>query len=173
MANKPLMLAQFEEGKAIGAIDHLVDTMNWLIGWSSNLRGESGVSFQDGDTDHPILKASLTAGNGIKIEDDNGSLKISLSSDDDKDKPYDSGNSQDVEPSGGNASREETGGSDGDSSGGNTNGSPTGGGQDGGSNNTTSDNGSSCNTFSGGMSNDSGDNGMSNIGDNCSSVNGW
>jgi len=179
MANKPNILATFKSGQAVGAVDHYVETMNWLIGFVSNLKCEKGLTLKNEQSDHPTMEANLIAGEGIKITESNGGLKISLESDDDDDddstskKKGSGGSGSGGSGAGGAGSgggsgsgtggNGATGGSGGSGSGGNGGGGTTGG----------SGNGSSCNEFSDDPPNDNGDVGMGNNGDNCKELNGW
>lgn len=54
--NKPQQLADFKKGKAWGAIDHLCDTLNWVVQFINNLKGEDGITIEDADTDRPIIR---------------------------------------------------------------------------------------------------------------------
>lgn len=173
MANKPNILATFKRGQSIGAVDHFVDTMNWIVGFTSNIKGGDGIKFKDEKTDHPTIEANLIAGSGIKITESNGALKISLSANDDDD-------------SGSGSTK--TGGGNGSGSGGGGGGSgsitppqpsptpspspsPTPSPSPSPSPSPTP--GSGCNTWSEGMGNDSSDFGLGNPEDNCNELNGW
>lgn len=181
MANKPNILATFKSGQAVGAVDHYVETMNWLIGFVSNLKAETGIEIKNPKSDHPSITAKVIAGNGIKVEESGGAWKISLEDGGDGDDDEGSGKGKDKTGSGGSGSGSggagsgsggsgsgtggngATGGSGGSGSGGNGGGGTTGG----------SGNGSSCNEFSDDPPNDNGDVGMGNNGDDCKELNGW
>ena len=178
MANKPNILATFKSGQAVGAVDHYVETMNWLIGFVSNLKAETGIEIKNPKSDHPSITAKVIAGNGIKVEESGGAWKISLEDGGDGDDDEGSGKGKGKTGSGGSGSGSgsgsggsgsgtggngATGGSGGSGSGGNGGGGTTGG----------SGNGSSCNEFSDDPPNDNGDVGMGNNGDDCKELNGW
>jgi len=183
MANKPNILATFKSGQAVGAVDHYVETMNWLIGFVSNLKAETGIEIKNPKSDHPSITAKVIAGKGIKVEESGGAWKISLKEggggDDDDDGG--SGKGKGKTGSGGSGS-----GSGGAGSGGSGSGSGTGGngatggsggsgsgGNGGGGTTGGSGNGSSCNEFSADIENDNDDSGMDNMGDDCAELNGW
>lgn len=54
--NKPQQLANFQKGKAWGSVEHLCDTLNWIIQFINNLKGENGIIIEDADTDRPVIK---------------------------------------------------------------------------------------------------------------------
>ena len=175
MANKPNILATFKAGQSVGAVDHYVETMNWLIGFVANLKPETGIEIKNQNSDHPTIKAKVIAGNGIKVEESGGAWKISL--EDSGDGDDDDSSSKGKTSSGGSGSGSGstgagTGGSGGTGSIGGSGGSGTSGD---GSDGTTggSGKGSDCNEFSEELENDNDDSGMDNGGDLCSELNGW
>lgn len=176
MGNKPQILAEFKEGKLIGTVAHLVSTMNWLIPFVANLKGEEGIRIKDPASDHPSLELDIVAGKGIKITKSNGQMTISTTEGDDgtSTKPI-------TKPGGGSGSGSGGGGS-GVGSGGSGGGSGLGGGSgglgggtgsgiDGGSGGLGG--GSSCNMWSDEIDNNGGDGRPDNEGDVCSTLNGW
>lgn len=184
MANKPSILSTFKKGQSLGAIDHLDETMNWLIGFVSNLKCEKGLTLKNEKSDHPIMEANIIAGEGITIKESNGGLEISVKKqnddDDDGDGSGGGGGRGGKKGSGGSGS----GGSGGAGSGSGGSGGATGGGGGGsggsgtggsgsGSGGSGSGNGTSCNEFSDDPPNDNSDDGMNNFGDDCKELNGW
>ena len=77
MGSKPQVLAEFKQGKLLGTVEHFVDTMNWLVPFVANLKGEEGIAIKNPSTDHPLLELNIVAGEGIKITKSNGQMKIS------------------------------------------------------------------------------------------------
>ena len=157
MGSKPQILAEFKQGKLIGTVEHFVDTMNWLVPFVANLKGEEGIAIKNPSTDHPLLELNIVAGEGIKITKSNGQMKISAIKEGKKedDKPT-------TKKSGGSGSGSGGGGGGGGGSGG---GSGGGGGGGGGETN--------CNQWSDDIENDWGGGTPSNEGDSCTEVNKW
>lgn len=173
MASKPNILSVFKKGQSAGAVEHYVETMNWLVGYISNLKGEKGIKIRDEKTDHPVITTDIIGGKGINVTEYNGGLKISLVGEDDDDeggssKKGSGGNGgasgNDNGRSGNESGREmdgqSGGGTGGNNNGGNSNGSDSGIG------------GTDCNQFSDGIWNGDGDD-LQNPGDNCAELNGW
>ena len=108
MGSKPQVLAEFKQGKLLGTVEHFVDTMNWLVPFVANLKGEEGIAIKNPSTDHPLLELNIVAGEGIKITKSNGQMKISAIKEGKKedDKPT-------TKKSGGSGSGSGGGGSDG------------------------------------------------------------
>ena len=182
MGNKPQILATFKAGQAIGAVDHFTETMNWLVGFVSNLQQDTGIEIQNSTSDHPKIKAKIIAGTGIKVEESNGAWKISTTGgpDDDDDRGDGGGGSKRGSGGGGSGSGYRGGGAGGGAGGGGGGGggasgggggSSTGGGGSG--SGSGSGNGTSCNEFSEDLDNPLDDSGMNNVGDNCRELNGW
>ena len=183
MANKPNILATFKAGQSLGAVDHYMETMNWLVGFVSNLKSDTGIEIKNPTSDHPSIKANIIAGDGIKVEESSGAWKISLDNGDDGD-----GDDDDGDGDGGGSKGKQTGGGSGSGSGGAGSGGGSGGsggssggagggagGSSGGSGSGSGGGGkgSSCNEFSADIENDNDDGGMDNPGDNCAELNGW
>lgn len=172
MGNKPQILAQFKQGKLIGTVAHFADTMNWLVPFISNLKGEEGIDIKNPTSDHPTLELNIVAGSGIKITKSNGQMTISTTGDDDDDtttKPT-------TKPGGGSGSGSGgSGGGGGVGSGGSGGGSGLGGGSGGSGSGSGSGGGSGndCNQWSDEMDNGWGGGAPSNDGDVCSTLNGW
>ena len=154
MGSKPQILAEFKQGKLLGTVEHFVDTMNWLVPFVANLKGEEGIAIKNPSTDHPLLELNIVAGEGIKITKSNGQMKISAIKEGKKedDKPT-------TKKSGGNGSGSGGGGGGGGGSGGG------GGGSGGGETN--------CNQWSDDIENDWGGGTPSNEGDSCTEINKW
>ena len=175
MASKPSILSTFKKGQSLGAIDHFDETMNWLIGFVANLKCEKGLTLKNEQSDHPTMEANLIAGEGIKITESNGGLKISLESDDDDDDDK----SSKKKGSGGSGSGGSGGegggggGAGGGGGGGSGGGAGAGGSGGGGSGSGSGGSGTDCNQFSDDPPNDNGDMGMGNSGDDCKELNGW
>ena len=184
MANKPNILATFKAGQSLGAVDHYMETMNWLVGFVSNLKSDTGIEIKNPTSDHPSIKANIIAGDGIKVEESSGAWKISLDNGDDGDGDGD----DDGDGDGGGSKGKQTGGGSGSGSGGAGSGGGSGGsggssggagggagGSSGGSGSGSGGGGkgSSCNEFSADIENDNDDGGMDNPGDNCAELNGW
>ena len=174
MASKPSILSVFKNGQSVGAVDHYVETMNWLIGFVANLKCEKGVVLKNEESDHPSIEAKLIEGDGIKITESDGGLKISLKKNDDDDdddggggKKKGSGGSGDGGSGAGGA-----GGSGGGSGGGGVGAGGSGGGS-GGAGGSGSGKGTNCNQFSEDLENPDDDFGMGNSGDDCAELNGW
>ena len=173
MASKPNILSVFKKGQSAGAVEHYVETMNWLVGYISNLKGEKGIKIRDEKTDHPVITTEITGGKGINVTEYNGGLKISLVGEDDDDedgsgsKKGSGGNggaSGNDNGRSGNESGREMDGQSGGGTGGNNNGGN--GGSDSGIG------GTDCNQFSDGIWNGDGDD-LDNPGDLCAELNGW
>lgn len=185
MANKPQILATFKTGQAIGAVDHFTETMNWLVGFVSNLKSDTGIEIQNQTSDHPTIKAKIVAGTGIKVEESNGAWKISTTggqNDDDSSGGGGGGGSKRGSGGGGSGSgyRGGGGGSGGAGGGGGGGGGGASGGGGGGSSSstgtgtsTTGRGSNDCNQYSDDIDNPSDDMGMNNIGDLCAELNGW
>ena len=177
MGNKPQILAEFKEGKLIGTVAHLVSTMNWLIPFVSNLKGEEGIRIKDPTSDHPTLVLDIVAGKGIKITKSNGQMTISTAEGDDGTstkpitKPGGGSGSGSGGSSGGGVGSGGSGGGSGLGGGSGGLGSGTGSGGDSGSGGFGS--GSDCNQWSDEIDNNGGDGRPDNEGDVCSTLNGW
>ena len=169
MGNKPQVLAQFKQGKLIGTVAHFAETMNWLVPFVANLKGEEGIAIKNPSTDHPLLELNIVAGEGIKITKSNGQMTISTTKEKD-DKPT-------TKKGGGSGSG--SGGGSGSGTGGNGGGSGTGGngggssGGSGGSSGGGEGNGTNCNQWSDDLENGWGGGSPSNEGDSCTQLNGW
>ena len=167
MGNKPQVLAQFKQGKLIGTVEHFVDTMNWLVPFVANLKGEEGIAIKTPSTDHPLLELNIVAGEGIKITKSNGQMTISTTKEKD-DKPT-------TKKGGGSGSGSGSGSGGGGSGGGSGTGGNGGGssGGSGGSSGSGEGNGTNCNQWSDDLENGWGGGSPSNEGDSCTQLNGW
>ena len=154
MGSKPQILAEFKQGKLLGTVEHFVDTMNWLVPFVANLKGEEGIAIKNPSTDHPLLELNIVAGEGIEITKSNGQMTISTIKEGEK-----KNNKPTTKKGGGN------GGGSGGGSGGGGGGSGGGGGGSGGETN--------CNQWSDDIENDWGGGTPSNEGDSCTQLNGW
>lgn len=176
MASKPSILSVFKNGQSVGAVDHYVETMNWLIGFVANLKCEKGVVLKNEESDHPSIEAKLIEGDGIKITESDGGLKISLKKNDDDDDDDDDGGGGKKKGSGGSGDGGSgaggAGGSGGGSGGGGVGAGGSGGGS-GGASGSGSGKGTNCNQFSEDLENPDDDFGMGNSGDDCAELNGW
>ena len=176
MGNKPQVLAQFKQGKLIGTVEHFVDTMNWLVPFVANLKGEEGIAIKNPSTDHPLLELNIVAGEGIKITKSNGQMTISTTKEKD-DKPTTKKGGGSGSGSGSGSGGGGSGGGSG--TGGNGGGSGTGGngggssGGSGGSSGSGEGNGTNCNQWSDDLENGWGGGSPSNEGDSCTQLNGW
>ena len=155
MGSKPQILAEFKQGKLIGTVEHFVDTMNWLVPFVANLKGEEGIAIKNPSTDHPLLELNIVAGEGIEITKSNGQMTISTIKEGEK-----KNNKPTTKKGGGNG-----GGSGGGGGGGGGSGGGSGGGGSGGDTN--------CNQWSDDIENDWGGGTPSNEGDSCTQLNGW
>ena len=162
MGSKPQILAEFKQGKLLGTVEHFVDTMNWLVPFVANLKGEEGIAIKNPSTDHPLLELNIVAGEGIEITKSNGQMTISTIKEGEK-----KNNKPTTKKGGGNGggSGGGSGGGGGGSGGGGGGGSGGGGGGSGGETN--------CNQWSDDIENDWGGGTPSNEGDSCTQLNGW
>ena len=151
MGSKPQILAEFKQGKLLGTVEHFVDTMNWLVPFVANLKGEEGIAIKNPSTDHPLLELNIVAGEGIKITKSNGQMKISAIKE---------GKKEDDKPT------TKKGGGNGSGSGG-------GGGGGGGGSGGGGGGGTNCNQWSDDIENDWGGGTPSNEGDSCTEINKW
>ena len=80
MGDKPQILAEFKQGKLLGTVEHFVDTMNWLVPFVGNLKGdEEGLYIKNPASDHPIIALNIRGENGVKVTRSNNEVVISLS----------------------------------------------------------------------------------------------
>lgn len=77
--SKPTIIAQMKKGQSWGAVENLCDTFNWMAKWLSNVKGGNGIRIEKGDTNYPVIKANIEAGEGIEVDDSGDSVKISAS----------------------------------------------------------------------------------------------
>ena len=161
MGSKPQILAEFKQGKLLGTVEHFVDTMNWLVPFVANLKGEEGIAIKNPSTDHPLLELNIVAGEGIKITKSNGQMTISTIKEGEK-----KNNKPTTKKGGGNGGGSGGGGGGGGSGGGGGGGG--GGGSDGGGGGETN-----CNQWSDDIENGWGGGAPSNDGDSCTELNGW
>jgi len=76
---KPIILAVFEKGKIIDAIDGVVDTLNWIVSWVSNFKIGNGLILKKANAGTPTLELDIVDGKGTRITDtDDGSKRIDL-----------------------------------------------------------------------------------------------
>ena len=172
MGSKPQILAEFKQGKLIGTVEHFVDTMNWLVPFVANLKGEEGIAIKNPSTDHPLLELNIVAGEGIEITKSNGQMTISTIKEGEKknNKPTTKkagGNGGGSGGGGGGSGGGGSGGGGGGSGGGSGGGGGDGGGSGGGGGDTN------CNQWSDDIENDWGGGTPSNEGDSCTQLNGW
>ena len=179
MGNKPQVLAQFKQGKLIGTVAHFAETMNWLVPFVANLKGEEGIAIKNPSTDHPLLELNIVAGEGIKITKSNGQMTISTTKEKD-DKPTTKKSGGSGSGSGGGSGGGGGGSGGGSGSGGygtGGNGGGNGGGSSGGSGGGSSGggegNGTNCNQWSDDLENGWGGGSPSNEGDSCTILNKW
>ena len=163
MGSKPQILAEFKQGKLLGTVEHFVDTMNWLVPFVANLKGEEGIAIKNPSTDHPLLELNIVAGEGIEITKSNGQMTISTIKEGEK-----KNNKPTTKKGGGNG-----GGSGGGSGGGGGGGSGGGGGGGSGGGGGGSGGETNCNQWSDDIENDWGGGTPSNEGDSCTQLNGW
>ena len=167
MGSKPQILAEFKQGKLLGTVEHFVDTMNWLVPFVANLKGEEGIAIKNPSTDHPLLELNIVAGEGIKITKSNGQMTISTIKEGEK-----KNNKPTTKKSGGNGSGSGGGGGGGGGSGGGSGGGDGGGsGGDGGGGGSGGE--TNCNQWSDDIENGWGGGVPSNEGDSCTELNGW
>ena len=159
MGSKPQVLAEFKQGKLLGTVEHFVDTMNWLVPFVANLKGEEGIAIKNPSTDHPLLELNIVAGEGIKITKSNGQMKISAIKE---------GKKEDDKPT-----TKKSGGSGSGSGGGGSGGGGSGGGSGGGGGGGSGGDGTNCNQWSDDIENDWGGGTPSNEGDSCTEINKW
>ena len=167
MGSKPQILAEFKQGKLLGTVEHFVDTMNWLVPFVANLKGEEGIAIKNPSTDHPLLELNIVAGEGIEITKSNGQMTISTIKEGEKknNKPTTKKGGGNGGGSGGGSGGGGDGGDGGTYGGGGGGGSGGGGGGSGGETN--------CNQWSDDIENDWGGGTPSNEGDSCTQLNGW
>ena len=169
MGSKPQILAEFKQGKLIGTVEHFVDTMNWLVPFVANLKGEEGIAIKNPSTDHPLLELNIVAGEGIEITKSNGQMTISTIKEGEK-----KNNKQTTKKGGGNGGGSGGGGGGGGGSGGGSGGGGGGGGGSGGSGGGGGGGGeTNCNQWSDDIENDWGGGTPSNEGDSCTILNKW
>ena len=146
----------------IGTVEHFVDTMNWLVPFVANLKGEEGIAIKNPSTDHPLLELNIVAGDGIEITKSSGQMTISTIKEGEN-----KNNKPTTKKGGGNGGGSGGGGGGGGSGGGGGGGGGSGGGGGG------SGGGTNCNQWSDDIENDWGGGTPSNEGDSCTSLNGW
>ena len=170
MGSKPQILAEFKQGKLLGTVEHFVDTMNWLVPFVANLKGEEGIAIKNPSTDHPLLELNIVAGEGIEITKSNGQMTISTIKEGEK-----KNNKPTTKKGGGNGggSGGGSGGGGGGSGGGGGGGSGGGGGGGSGGGGGGSRGETNCNQWSDDIENDWGGGTPSNEGDSCTQLNGW
>ena len=170
MGSKPQILAEFKQGKLLGTVEHFVDTMNWLVPFVANLKGEEGIAIKNPSTDHPLLELNIVAGEGIEITKSNGQMTISTIKEGEK-----KNNKPTTKKGGGNGggSGGGSGGGGGGSGGGGGGGSGGGGGGGSGGGGGGSGGETNCNQWSDDIENDWGGGTPSNEGDSCTQLNGW
>ena len=176
MGSKPQVLAEFKYGKLLGTVEHFVDTMNWLVPFVANLKGEEGIAIKNPSTDHPLLELNIVAGEGIKITKSNGQMKISAIKEGKKedDKPTTKkGGGNGGGSGGGGGGGGGSGGGSGGGGGGGGGGSGGGGGGGGGGSGGGGGGGTNCNQWSDDIENDWGGGTPSNEGDSCTEINKW
>ena len=174
---------QIHSGTAIGAVKFFAQAWNWAFSWLWNVAEGNGIKIVGRESDHPVIRANIAAGDGLKMTNVDGKLIFSLASSD-KDKSGGksgsggsggsgrrwSGGKSGSGGSGGSGRRGSGGGSGG--AGGSGSGSSHGGGGGSGSGGSGGD-GSRCNTWSKDDDNPFTDWGIGNEADNCDELNGW
>lgn len=68
MNRKPPILAEIQYDRALAAVPHIVETLNWLINYVANLKGQDGITIDDSDTDHPSISINIEGQDGITVE---------------------------------------------------------------------------------------------------------